>query len=126
MYSQALFAEINDLSLLSYLNKATEEIITERNLATLEIEIKFGSIRKKIDGNRIDLPIVLPSIIESSKETYFDSSISLESHRAVNLELNKIYGIAKSRNNNVSYSHLKIKDIFYSDKDFKIRQSFSN
>ena len=126
MYSQLLFTGVSDLSLLSFLKKIVDEVSQENDCTNLEIEIKFGSIRNKQTGNRIELPTMLPSIIISSGETYFESSISLDSHRVANLELNKAYKIIKSKGNNIAYTHQKIKDVFYGDKNHKIRQSFFN
>jgi polynucleotide 5'-triphosphatase len=126
MYSQFLFSDIIDLSLISFLKKSVEEASQENDYKTLEVEIKFGSIRSKQSRQRIELPILLPSIIIPSRETYFESSISLNSHRLANLELNNAYKIIKSEISSIAYKHQKIKDVFYSEKDYKIRQSFSN
>ncbi|KAL1976708.1 hypothetical protein VTN31DRAFT_2990 [Thermomyces dupontii] len=89
-------------------------------MAVLEVEAKLGQLIDRDRGGRLRLPVMSECILnreEMGSRTAFESSMSLNQHRAMNNFLNEAVKAslppASSNRIPLSYAHKKERDTFY-------------
>ncbi|KIP09698.1 hypothetical protein PHLGIDRAFT_102447 [Phlebiopsis gigantea 11061_1 CR5-6] len=84
---------------------------------TIEVEAKVGILRENGSGTRVNLPVIVETILHPEyKEYHFESNMSPMQHRHFNTLLNKLK-LASSQPGHPSspleYTHLHLVDTFY-------------
>ncbi|KNZ73077.1 mRNA-capping enzyme subunit beta [Termitomyces sp. J132] len=82
---------------------------------TVEVEAKIGVLRDKASGQRINLPVLVESIIApDSIDCRFESNMSVNQHKHYNSLLNNLMTNSQpASSSQLKYSHLHLFDSFY-------------
>ncbi|RPD62857.1 mRNA triphosphatase CET1 [Lentinus tigrinus ALCF2SS1-6] len=79
----------------------------------IEVEAKIGVLRDLAGGQRLQLPVLVESILAPhSVEVRFESNMSARQHQHYNILLNKLK--VEKPELNINYEHLHLIDNFYS------------
>ncbi|KZT64003.1 mRNA capping enzyme [Daedalea quercina L-15889] len=95
-------------------------IMTRRELeGQVEVEAKIGVLKDKISGQRIQLPVLVETILAPSSIDYrFESNMSPMQHKHFNELLNSLkVSPPSSATSSIDYAHLRLIDSFYQSPD---------
>ncbi|KAF5360375.1 hypothetical protein D9756_004919 [Leucocoprinus leucothites] len=83
----------------------------------IEVEAKVGILRDKQSGRRLELPVLVETILQpDSVDTRFESNMSAQQHKHFNNRLNQLTSASQQPSHPASplkYTHQLLKDSFY-------------
>ncbi|OCH88460.1 mRNA capping enzyme [Obba rivulosa] len=90
---------------------------------SVEVEAKVGVLRDKMSGQRLQLPVLVETILApNSIDCRFESNMTAMQHKHYNQLLNNLKATSPSGSSPLAYEHLRLVDSFYAPDNPRERE----
>ncbi|KAI9512390.1 mRNA triphosphatase CET1 [Russula earlei] len=92
----------------------------------IEVEAKIGVLRDRVTGNRLQLPVLVETILTpKAADCHFESNMSQAQHQHYNILLNKLKEASDKpgyHSSSIAYTHAHLVDSFYVSENPRDRE----